>query len=94
MSYQYSSFDCTCTNFEQAALNRFRSLAGILPSNCRVFRENWHYSSVLCLDLVNCPAQIETLHDRVRALIETSQRLGLGNAIIFKMGNKIIGWHR
>jgi hypothetical protein len=34
------------------------------------------------------------MQKQAEELIKTSQQLGLGNAVILKMGNKIIGWHR
>ncbi len=34
------------------------------------------------------------MQKQAEALMQVSQELGLGNAVILKMGNKIIGWHR
>jgi len=94
MSYQHSSFDCTSTNFEKAALTRFRSLVPCLPDNCRVYRQTWEFSTVLCLDCLACLEGLAIARQNFAHLVRVTQELGLGQAIILKVGNKIVEWHR
>lgn len=93
MSYQHSSFDCTSTNFEKAAIQRFRSLAPFLPENCPIYRQTWELSTVLCLDFIDRPEGLSIARDYFTRLIDITRELGLGHAIIFKIGNKIVEWH-
>jgi hypothetical protein len=94
MSYQHSSFDCTSTNFEKAALTRFRTLVAFLPDNCRVYRQTWEFTTVLCLDCLACLEELAIARQNFSLLVSVTQELGLGQAIILKVGNKIIEWHR
>lgn len=92
MSNSQHPFKCTSADLEKAALQRFRKLVGILPSQCRVFREPWDCSTVVCLDLVQCPDLLDSLRAQESILIQAVQALGLGNAIVFRLGKKLIGW--
>jgi hypothetical protein len=93
MSQPYSSADdFTGANFEQAAITRFRNLVKFLPQNCRIFRETWDCSTVLCLDFDDCPSYLSISKVRSPVLSEMAQKLGLGQAISFKMGNRSMGW--
>jgi len=92
MSHQYSSFDCTSADFERAALERFRSLVPFLPPNCKVFREPWNCSTVLCLDFVNCPIYLDSVREQGHLVVNAAQALGLANAIVVRIGNKFVGW--
>ncbi|MGH2414092.1 MAG: hypothetical protein ACRDEA_10455 [Microcystaceae cyanobacterium] len=92
MSNQHSFFNCTSSDFEKAALNRFRSLVFFLPSTCKIFREPWDCSTVLCLDFANCPSSLEMAREQTHLLVYAMQELGLANAVIFRMGHKFIGW--
>jgi hypothetical protein len=92
MSHQYSSFDCTSANFEKAALTRFRSLVTFLPQDCQVFREPWDCSTILCLNFANCPSELDLVREQAHLLVNAAQKLGLANAIVFRIGNKFRGW--
>jgi hypothetical protein len=92
MSHQYSSFDCTSANFEKAALTRFRSLVTFLPQDCQVFREPWDCSTILCLNFANCPREFDSVREQAHLLVNAAQKLGLTNAIVFRIGNKFMGW--
>jgi hypothetical protein len=92
MSHQYSHFDCTSADFEKAALNRFRSLVAFLPQDCKVFREPWECSTILCLDFADCPNYLKTVRQQAQQLFAALQELGLANAIVFRIGNKFMGW--
>jgi hypothetical protein len=92
MSYQHSSFDCTSADFERAALERFRSLVPFLPRTCKIFREPWDCSTVLCLDFLDCPLYLNSVKEQAHLLVSAAQKLGLANAIVIKVGNKFMGW--
>jgi hypothetical protein len=79
---------------EKAALDRFRSLAPFVPDNCSIYRQTWEFSTVLCLDFIDRLEGLAIARDHVENLIATARELGLGHAIIFKMGNKIIEWRK
>ncbi len=85
-------FKCTSSELEKVAINRFRTRIGLLPSQCQVFREPWNHSTVLCLDFVQCPQFLDSLEDIEPSLIQGVQALGLGNAIVFRLGKKLMGW--
>ena len=94
MFNKHPSFDCTSADFEKAALQRLRSLAHCIPSECEVFREPWGSSTVLCLDFQNCPHRWEATieqSDRLRTIV---QELALAQSVLFRMGKKVIGWTR
>lgn len=92
MSHPYSFSDCTSTNFEKVALTRFRALVQCLPSNCRIFREPWDCSTILCLDFANCADILPEIQQQAPLLVYKATELGLGNAIIFRVGNRFMGW--
>lgn len=92
MSHPYSFSDCTSTNLEKIAINRFRALTSFLPKNCRVFREPWDCSTILCLDFANCPERLEEVKAQNEELLIAAQELGLAKGVIFRMGNKFMGW--
>ncbi|MGB5596259.1 MAG: hypothetical protein WBM62_19805 [Crocosphaera sp.] len=85
-------FKCTSSELEKVAINLFRTRIGLLPSQCQVFREPWNHSTVLCLDFVQCPQFLDSLEDMEPSLIQGVQALGLGNAIVFRLGKKLMGW--
>ena len=85
-------FKCTSSELEKVAINRFRTRIGLLPSQCQVFREPWNHSTVPCLDFVQCPQFLDSLEDIEPSLIQGVQALGLGNAIVFRLGKKLMGW--
>jgi hypothetical protein len=84
----------TSADFEQAALARFRSLARFLPQDCIVFRESWGRSTVLCLDFVNCPHLFNIDQEQAHSLSQAIAELSLADSMIFRLGNKIVGWQK
>ena len=89
-----SPLNCTSTNFEQAALTRFRPLAVFLPQDSKIFREPWGRSTVICIDFENCPHLFSVDEEQVHLLSEAIAKLGLANSIIFRIGSKIVGWKK
>lgn len=94
MFNKYSSSDCTSADFERAALQRLRHLANCIPPECLVFREPWGNSTVLCLDFQNCPHLWDNTMQQKEHLINIIQELALAQSLLFRMGNKVIGWTR
>ncbi|GFE67557.1 hypothetical protein [Chroococcus sp. FPU101] len=93
MSQPYSSSkDFTSENLEKEVISRFRSLVKFLPKNCRIFREKWDTSTVLCLDFDDCPSYLPISKVKAPLLSEVAQQLGLSQAITFKMGHRSMGW--
>ncbi|WP_013321102.1 hypothetical protein [Gloeothece verrucosa] len=92
MNHPYSFSDCTSTNLEKIALQRFRTRVNFLPKDCRVFREPWDCSTVLCLDFAGCPEDLMEVKAQDAGLVSAAEELGLANGIIFRIGNKFMGW--
>ncbi|XHU96184.1 MAG: hypothetical protein JJP05_01605 [cyanobacterium endosymbiont of Rhopalodia gibba] len=92
MNNSHPSFNCTSTELEKVAINRFRKLVRLLPPQCRIFRESWELSTVLCLDCGQCPDFLNELSFSEREIIQAIKELGLANTVLFRMGNKLIGW--
>ncbi len=92
MSHPNLPSDCTSADFEKEAMQRLRTLVSFLPTDCKIFREPWDCSTVVCLDFLHCPHQLDRIRERSQELIDTTQELGLANAIIFRIGNKFMGW--
>jgi hypothetical protein len=90
MNHQFS-FECTSADFEKAAIHRFRSLVSFLPLTCKVFREPWECSTVLCLDFADCPSYLELAKQEARSLAEAAETLGLAGAIVFRVSHKFMG---
>ena len=95
MFNQNSSSQCTSSEFEKSAISRFYSLVNFLPKGCKVFREPWGNSTILCLDFEDCPSSIEIVKEKTPLLIDAILELGLTeSSIIFRIGNKLKGWRR
>ncbi|MEA5508640.1 hypothetical protein VB715_02575 [Crocosphaera sp. UHCC 0190] len=92
MNNPHLPFECTTAELEKAAIQRFRTLVNLLPSQCQVFREPWDCSTVVCLDFVQCPHLLDSIREQEQLLIEGVKELGLGNAIVFRLGKKLMGW--
>ncbi len=92
MSESQSFSRSTSQNFEQEILNRFRTLVGILPSECSLYREMSNNNTILCLNFQDCPYSIEIIKENVAVLIEIVQRLSLAKSIIFREGNQVKAW--
>ncbi|YAI82328.1 MAG: hypothetical protein ACQJCO_01640 [cyanobacterium endosymbiont of Rhopalodia sterrenbergii] len=92
MNNSYPSFHCTSAELEKVAINRFRKLVKILPSQCLIFRESWDSSTILCLDCGQCPDFLNKLSLSEEKIIQAIKQLGLASTVLFRMGNKLIGW--
>lgn len=84
--------NCTSQNFEKVAIQRFRTLAMCIPKECRVFREPWGCSTVVCLDFQACPNQLAETKNEGNFILAAAKHLSLANSITFKIGNQVIGW--
>jgi hypothetical protein len=82
----------TSAYLEKVVLERFRSLLGFLPTQCKIYREVWGQTTALCLDFQACREQIKQILPQTVVIIETSHDLALANAIVFRCGHKILGW--
>lgn len=89
-----SPLKSTGADLEKAATERFCSLAVCMPPECKVYRETWGRSTVLCLNFEACPNQLEATRPKVPLLLAVAQQLGLANSIILKVGNIVKGWTR
>ncbi|WP_228061010.1 MULTISPECIES: hypothetical protein [unclassified Coleofasciculus] len=92
MADQYSPLNYTSADFEKAALNRFRSLVSFLPKDCKLSREIWNRTTVLCMDFGDCPDALESARVQTFLLLIIAHYLGLADALIFKSGKKVVGW--
>lgn len=92
MLEKQSSCNYTSHQFEQAALSRFRALVDFIPPECKIFREPWDSSTVLCLDFQNCPYFLEIVKEKSDLLLKIVKDLGLSKSIIFRLGNHVKGW--
>lgn len=92
MAHRNSPLNYTSADLEKAALNRFRSLVIDLPQECRVFRELWDRSTVLCLDFADCSNSLEENMSEFFPLLLAAHSLGLADSLLFKINNKVMGW--
>ena len=90
--HQFSSTQDNSAAFEQAALARFREMLLILPKPCRLHREVWDQSTVLCLDFQDCPEELAIVKKQGLMLLMGADHLGLAQAISFRLGHRIRGW--
>lgn len=89
---QDHSYNCTPGHLEKTAIERFRTIVGFLPQECRIFREPWDCSTVLCIDCQKCPHWSVKIQQQTHYLLAISQELGLANTISFRLGYKVLGW--
>ncbi len=92
MAHQNSPINTTTAEFEKEAIARLRTIATYIPENCKVFREPWNRSTVLCLDFEACPYFLESIKAKSNLLVVAARDLGLANSAIFKIGNNVRGW--
>jgi hypothetical protein len=90
MLNQDSPTNNTSADLEKEVINRFRSLSNILPRECKVFREPWESSTILCLDFQACPDFLDYAQQEKDLLLLVAINLGLADAVIFRIGNKFI----
>lgn len=86
--------NCTSQEFEEEALKLFRSKVDFLPAECRIFREPWDNSTVLCLDFQSCPYLLEVIKEKADLFLNVIKDLGLAKSVIFRMGNQVKGWRK
>lgn len=89
-----SPLDCTSTNFEKVALSKFFALSRHLPHDIKIFREPWGSSTVLCIDFERCPHLFPMTPKQNRFIAAAIAQLGLTNSVIFRVGNRILGWKK
>lgn len=89
-----SPLDCTSTNFEKVALARFHSLTPYLPTLIKISREPWGRFTVLSMDFQDCPLYFPLSQEQNTNLLQAMEQLGLSKSIIFRIGNKILGWQK
>ena len=92
MAHQNSPINCTTAEFEKEAIARFRTIATYLPQDCKIYREPWNRSTVLCLDFAACPHFLENIKEKSNLLVVAARDLGLASSAIFKIGNSVRGW--
>ena len=96
MSSKNSPFNCTSIDLEMEAIKRFRSLTPFISPECRVFRELNGRSTVLCLDFAACSQDLnmnkQEWQEFAELLVHSSHYLGLANSLVFKNGDRIVGW--
>ena len=96
MTSKNSPFNCTSIDLEMEAIKRFRFLTPFINSECRVFRELNGRSTVLCLDFAACSQDLnmnkQEWQEFAELLVHSSHYLGLANSLVFKNGDRIIGW--
>jgi hypothetical protein len=92
MASPRSPYSYTSSDLEKIAIIRYRSLLTFLPPECKIFRELWGRSTVICLDFEQCPDQLEKTAEQSFLLSLTAHYLGLAESIVFRVGNKVIKW--
>ena len=96
MAAKNSPFNCTSLDLETEAIKRFRRLTPFLDPECRVFRELNGRSTVLDLDFAACPQDLNLNQkewlEMAELLLHSSNYLGLANSLVFKNGDRIVGW--
>ncbi|MBE9223153.1 hypothetical protein IQ215_10645 [Cyanobacterium stanieri LEGE 03274] len=84
-----STIDFCAQDLEREILDRFRHTVDILPSDCKIFREPWDSSTIVCLDFSLCPYQLEIVKEKVAILIDGAKQLHLGKSIVFRYNNQL-----
>ena len=96
MASQKSPINNTSLELELEAIRRFRCLVPFLDPECQVFRELNGSSTVLCLDFTACPQDLKMnqkeWQEVAQLLLYASHYLGLANTLVFKTGDRVLGW--
>ena len=83
-------------DLEIEAIKRFRALASFIPPKCRVYRELNRLETVLCLDFIDCPQELNMNQEEwleITILLAVfCDELGLANSVVWKNGKQIVGW--
>ncbi len=81
-------------DLELEVIRRFRRLVPFLDRECRVWREVNGSSTVLCLDFMACPQDLnmnqQEWKEVAKILLHSSHYLGLANSLVLKAGKRII----
>ena len=85
-------YEYTSANLEKVVIRKFRDLLPFLSPQCKIYREIWSQTTALCLDLKDCPEFMETINNKSVLIGEISHSLGLANSVVFRFGNKVLGW--
>ncbi|MDJ0696706.1 hypothetical protein [Mastigocoleus sp. MO_188.B34] len=96
MAFNNSPLNYTSIDLEIETIKRFRSLAPFLSTECLVFREFNGDSTILCLDFAACSQDLKMNKEEWREfavlLAHSSNYLGLANSLVFKNGDRVVGW--
>ena len=96
MASKNSPLNGTSIDLELEAIKRFRDLAPFLDPECLVWRELNDRTPVLCLDFTTCPQDLkmnkEEWQEFAKLLVHSSHYLGLANSLVFKIGDRVVGW--
>ncbi len=92
MAYHHPSARGTSSNLEKIALQRFRDMMAMLPEKCRIYRDVWNDSTVLCLDFQLCPDELPNVRKHSFLLLLGANYLGLSHSILFRLDQKVDGW--
>lgn len=92
MSQSPSSSRLTSHDFEQEVLTRLRVAVKILPVECRIYREPWDSSTVVCLNFESCPYWLEIVKEKADLIVNEVSKWGIAKSIIFRQGNQLKGW--
>ncbi len=96
MAAKNSPLNNTSIDLEIEAIKRFRDLASFISPQCLVYRELNRLETVLCLDFVDCPQELnlnqEEWLEMMISLAISCDELGLANSVVWKNGKQIVGW--
>ncbi len=96
MAFKNSPLNYRSVDLEIEAIRRFRALVPFISPKCRVFRELNGRSPLLCLDFAGCPQDLEMnkkeWQEFALLLALSCHYLGLANSLVFKNGQRVVGW--
>ncbi len=91
---QSSHSRLTSHDFEEEVLTRLKVALQILPIECRIYRETWDSSTVLCLNFEYCPYLLEIIKEKADIIIKEVKKRSIAKSIIFRQGNQLKGWRK
>ena len=96
MASKNSPLNNTSIDLEIEAIKRFQDFASFISPQCRVYRELNGLETVLCLDFADCPQELKMNQkewsEMIMLLAVSCNELGLANSVVWKNGQKIVGW--
>jgi hypothetical protein len=92
MSHSPSSSRLTSQDFEQEVLTRLRIAVKILPAECRIYREPWDSSTVVCFNFEHCPYWLEVVKEKADIIVDEVKKWGMAKSVIFRQGSQLKGW--